>query len=289
MLIDTHCHLDAAEFDTDRSEVIRHALEAGVQAIVIPAVERANFAVVRELAGQVAGGAYALGIHPLYVQRADDADLDALRDAIRQSLGDPRFVAIGEIGLDFFVPEIASGEPRARQERFYAAQLAMAAEFKLPVLLHVRKSQDILLKYLRRHERIGGIAHAFNGSAQQAQAFVEQGFALGLGGAMTYERALQIRRHATEVDLRHLVLETDAPDIPGLAASAAAAQPAWRAGPHRPGAGRTARYHAGAGGAGDHGQCAAGVAAAVGRDPGRRLMPGDRSPTPYAGRLLIDH
>lgn len=214
MLIDTHCHLDAAEFDTDRSEVIRHALEAGVQAIVIPAVERANFAVVRELAGQVAGGAYALGIHPLYVQRADDADLDALRDAIRQSLGDPRFVAIGEIGLDFFVPEIASGEPRARQERFYAAQLAMAAEFKLPVLLHVRKSQDILLKYLRRHERIGGIAHAFNGSAQQAQAFVEQGFALGLGGAMTYERALQIRRHATEVDLRHLVLETDAPDIP---------------------------------------------------------------------------
>ncbi|AKP89961.1 DNAase [Achromobacter xylosoxidans] len=223
MLIDTHCHLDAAEFDTDRSEVIGHALEAGVQAIVIPAVERANFAVVRELAGQVAGGAYALGIHPLYVQRADDADLDALRDAIRQSLGDPRFVAIGEIGLDFFVPEIASGEPRARQERFYAAQLAMAAEFKLPVLLHVRKSQDILLKYLRRHERIGGIAHAFNGSAQQAQAFVEQGFALGLGGAMTYERALQIRRHATDVDLRHLVLETDAPDIP----------PAWLHPPQR--------------------------------------------------------
>ena len=223
MLIDTHCHLDAAAFDADRVQVAEHALEAGVQAIVIPAVERANFAVVRDLAARVAGGAYALGIHPLYVSRADDADLDALRVAVRESLGDPRFVAIGEIGLDFFVPEIAAGEPRARQERFYAAQLALAAEFGLPVLLHVRKSQDILLKYLRRHGRIGGIAHAFNGSAQQAQAFVEQGFALGLGGAMTYERALQIRRHATDIDLRHLVLETDAPDIP----------PAWLHPPQR--------------------------------------------------------
>lgn len=223
MLIDTHCHLDAAEFDTDRQQVADHAYEAGVQAIVIPAVERANFSIVREIAGQVDGGAYALGIHPLYVQRADDSDLDALREAVRHALVDPRFVAIGEIGLDFFVPEIASGEPRERQEHFYAAQLAMAAEFKLPVLLHVRKSQDILLKYLRRHSQIGGIAHAFNGSAQQAQAFIDHGFALGMGGAMTYERALQIRRHAVEVDLAHLVLETDAPDIP----------PAWLHPPER--------------------------------------------------------
>jgi TatD DNase family protein len=223
MLIDTHCHLDAAEFDADREQVADGACQAGVQSIVIPAVERANFSVVRELAGKTAGGAYALGIHPLYVQHASDADLEALRAAVKDALGDPRFVAIGEIGLDFFVPEIASGEPRERQERFYAAQLALAAEFGLPVLLHVRKSQDILLKYLRRHPRIGGIAHAFNGSAQQAQAFIDQGFALGLGGAMTYERALQIRRHAVDVDLAHLVLETDAPDIP----------PAWLHPPHR--------------------------------------------------------
>lgn len=223
MLIDTHCHLDAAEFNADRQQVADHACEAGVGSIVIPAVERGNFSVVQALAGQIAGGAYALGIHPLYVQRADDADLDVLRDTIKQCLGDPRFVAIGEIGLDFFVPEIATGEPRERQERFYAAQLAMAAEFKLPVLLHVRRSQDILLKYLRRHGPIGGIAHAFNGSAQQAQAFIDHGFALGMGGAMTYERALQIRRHAADVDLSHLVLETDAPDIP----------PAWLHPPRR--------------------------------------------------------
>ncbi|MCD0502224.1 TatD family hydrolase [Bordetella petrii] len=224
MLIDTHCHLDATEFDADRLAVARDAAAGGVHAIVIPAIGRANFATVRELAHRFEGGAYALGIHPLYVGQALDSDLDVLRDAVRAALDDPRFVAIGEIGLDFFVPEIATGEPRARQERFYDAQLALAAEFNLPVLLHVRRSQDILLKYLRRRPGVrGGIAHAFNGSAQQAQAFVERGFALGMGGAMTFTRALQIRRHAVDVGLDHLVLETDAPDIP----------PAWLHAPDR--------------------------------------------------------
>ena len=148
---------------------------------MIPAVERANFPIVRELASRVAGGAYALGIHPLYVQRADDADLDALRAAIAHRWAIP-FVAIGEIGLDFFVPEIASGEPRERQERFYAAQLAMAAEFGLPVLLHVRKSQDILLKYLRRHPRIGGIARSRSTAARSRRRRSSSGGSLGKAG-----------------------------------------------------------------------------------------------------------
>ncbi|AZY48906.1 TatD family hydrolase [Bordetella avium] len=224
MLIDTHCHLDAAEFDADRRALWQAAREAGVGAIVIPAVERANFRRVRDLAHAMDGGAYALGIHPLYVERARDEDLQALREAVEAALLDPRFVAIGEIGLDFFVPEIASGAPRERQERFYAAQLDLAAEFGLPVLLHVRRSQDMVLKYLRRQRGlVGGIAHAFNGSAEQAKAFINQGFALGLGGAMTYARALQIRRHASDIALDHLVLETDAPDIP----------PAWLHEPER--------------------------------------------------------
>jgi len=223
MLIDTHCHLDAGEFDDDRMQVAARAQAAGVRGIVIPAVERANFAVVRDLAHAVSGGAYALGIHPLFVERSDDADLRALRDAASAAMSDPRFVAIGEIGLDFFVKDIAAGAPRERQERFYAFQLELAAELGLPVLLHVRKSQDILLKHLRRSKVAGGIAHAFNGSVQQARAFVERGFALGLGGAMTFERALRIRGHATHFDLEHLVLETDAPDIP----------PAWLHEPDR--------------------------------------------------------
>ena len=134
---------------------------------------------VRDLARRTAGGAYALGIHPLYVERAGEGDLQALREAVQQALDDPRFVAIGEIGLDFFVPEIAAGAARAPE---ISTRPAGAGRQFLPVLLHVRKSQDILLKHLRRHGRIGGIAHAFNGSAQQAQAFVDLGFALGMGG-----------------------------------------------------------------------------------------------------------
>jgi TatD DNase family protein len=224
MLIDTHCHLDAQEFDEDRSQVIAQAAEAGVRGIVIPAVGRGNFETVRDLAHAVPGGAYALGIHPLYVGAAWDDDLAALRAAVESAMNDPRFVAIGEIGLDFFVKEIASGEARDKQERYYAAQLDLAVEFHLPVLLHVRRSQDVVLKYLRRyHGRLCGIAHAFNGSEQQARGFVDQGFALGIGGAMTFPRALQIRRHAQQLGVEHLVLETDAPDIP----------PAWLHAPDR--------------------------------------------------------
>ena len=214
MLIDTHCHLDAAEFDADRHEVIEAAERAGVGAILIPAVDVRNFSVVRTLAHEIKGGAYALGIHPMYVRYAKPQDLESLRHAVEQSMGDPRFVAIGEIGLDFFVQEIATGEAREQQEYFYAAQLDLAEEFGLPVLLHVRRSQDVLLKHLRKRSRIGGMAHAFNGSLQQAQQFVDLGFALGMGGAMTYARALQIRRIATDMPLDALVLETDAPDIP---------------------------------------------------------------------------
>ncbi|MGB6009572.1 TatD family hydrolase [Castellaniella sp.] len=214
MLVDTHCHLDASEFDADRPDVIRRARQAGVQGIVIPAVCRSNFQTVRDLAASLPGGAYALGIHPLYVPQADEDDLAALEDRLHAWRGDPRLVAIGEIGLDFFVPEVSAPALRVRQERFYTRQLDLARQFGLPVLLHVRKSQDVLLKHLRRRPPIGGIAHAFNGSAQQAGQFLGQGFALGVGGAMTFDRALQIRRLAAQMPATALVLETDAPDIP---------------------------------------------------------------------------
>ncbi|WP_088281930.1 TatD family hydrolase [Ideonella sp. A 288] len=207
--IDTHCHLDAAEFDADRAEVLVRARGAGVAMQVLPAVEVANFDSVRRLA-HAEGLAYALGIHPLYVDRAADDALDRLADALKAHRGDPRLVAVGEIGLDGFVP----GLDLARQERFYQAQLALAREAGLPVILHVRRSADGLLKGLRRIGVAGGIAHAFNGSRAQADVFVGLGFALGFGGAMTFDRALQIRRLAAELPDAALVLETDAPDIP---------------------------------------------------------------------------
>ncbi|GAA5235487.1 TatD family deoxyribonuclease [Verticiella sediminum] len=214
MLIDTHCHLDAAEFDDDRAQVIAASRCAGVRAVVLPAIAPSNYAAVRELAHGMPGGAYALGIHPLLVSRTPDEAIDALRQAVQQALADPRFVAVGEIGLDLFVKEIASGVELQRQERFFAEQLRIAAEFDLPVLVHVRRSQDLVHKHLRRIPVRGGFAHAFNGSEQQADRFIAQGLALGVGGAMTYPRSLQIRRHAARVGLEHLVLETDAPDIP---------------------------------------------------------------------------
>ena len=207
--IDTHCHLDAAEFDPDRAAVVERARAAGVRQLVLPAVQAADFDRVRELAHAV-DGAYALGIHPLYVQQAAESDLALLRDTLRAWCGDDRLVAVGEIGLDHFVP----GLDRDRQEHFYLAQLALAREFDLPVILHVRRSADALLKGLRRIKVPGGIAHAFNGSAQQAGMFVELGFKLGFGGAMAFERALQIRRLAATLPETALVLETDAPDIP---------------------------------------------------------------------------
>ncbi len=209
MWIDTHCHLDAAEFDADRTDVIARAAAAGVARIVLPAVQVANFDTVRTLA-HAHGFVYALGIHPLCVDRAADGDLRRLRQALAAQRGDPRLVAVGEIGLDHFVP----GLDRARQEHFYAEQLTLAQEFGLPVILHVRRSADTLLKHLRRCPVRAGFAHAFNGSEQQARAFVELGFKLGFGGAMTFERALQIRRLAQVLPLDAIVLETDAPDIP---------------------------------------------------------------------------
>lgn len=209
MWIDTHCHLDAPEFDADRDAVVTRARAGGVPMLVIPAVEAAHFDRVRALA-HAHGCVYALGIHPLLAHRAGPDDLERLAQALQQHRDDPRLVAVGEIGLDGFVP----GLDRAVQQRFYVQQLRLARRFGLPVILHVRRSADALLQGLRREPVAGGLAHAFNSSLQQAQDFLNRGFRLGFGGAMTHERALRIRALARELPAEALVLETDAPDIP---------------------------------------------------------------------------
>ena len=211
--IDTHCHLDAAEFDADRDAVRQNAKTLGVEKCVIPAVMASHFDEVRLLAHRHAD-AYALGIHPLYTQQAEDKDLATLDAHLHAHRDDPRLVAVGEIGLDGFVPEINTPEAFAKQTHFFEAQLQIAQRHQLPVILHVRRSADGLLKGLRQFPVAGGIAHAFNGSLQQAKMFIEMGFKLGFGGAMTYDRATKLRALATELPLSALVLETDAPDIP---------------------------------------------------------------------------
>ncbi len=216
MWIDTHAHLDAPELASHLGGVASMRALAGARGVdrcVIPAVHAGNFDEVRGLAHAL-GDSYALGIHPLYVPQAREKDLQRLDEALQAHRDDPRLVAVGEIGLDLFVPALCTPDMRERQQHFYRAQLRLARRHDLPVILHVRRSADLLLKHLREVPVQGGIAHAFNGSAQQAQGFVERGFCLGFGGALTFDTARQLRRLVTELPLSALVLETDAPDIP---------------------------------------------------------------------------
>ncbi|MBK7422877.1 MAG: TatD family hydrolase [Propionivibrio sp.] len=210
MLIDSHCHLDAREFDADRDAVIVAAHAAGVSGIVIPSVEKNNFSAVRDCCRRYPGCFPAYGIHPLYLDRASEDDFSTLREWLRkESIGAFPPLALGEIGLDYFVP----GFDAARQEHFFIEQLKIAREFDLPVLLHVRRSLDQVLKCLRRIGVRGGIAHAFNGSHQQADEFIRLGFRLGFGGAMTYPGSTRIRKLASTLPINAIVLETDAPDM----------------------------------------------------------------------------
>ena len=209
---DTHCHLDAAEFAADRDEVWAAARAAGLAQVVVPAVEAASFAEVRACCRRYPGCLPAYGIHPMYVGRAREEDLAELRGWLARE----PVVAVGEIGLDFYVPE---GDP-VRQEHFFVEQLKLAREFDLPVILHVRRAVDAVLKQLRRYPVRGGIAHSFNGSRQQADEFIKLGLKLGFGGAMTYSGSTRIRQLAATLPLESIVLETDAPDIP----------PAWLGG-----------------------------------------------------------
>jgi len=214
VFIDTHCHLDAAEFNGDQAALVKAAQAAGVSRIVVPSVARTNFEAVRRLCEQFPDCAPAYGIHPMYTGAAAPDDLDALREFLVQHTP----VAIGEIGLDFFIEHY----DRARQEHFFAEQLRLAREFDLPVLLHIRRAQDIVLKHLRQFYGSGGpstelrtgIVHAFSGSRQQAEEFIGLGFKLGFGGAMTHSRATRLRELAATLPLDSIVLETDAPDIP---------------------------------------------------------------------------
>lgn len=209
LLIDSHCHLDAPEFEPDRAAVWASARQQGVWGVVVPAVHRANWLAVQQLAEAHEGIFFALGIHPLYVNEATEEDLLALGALLAELRDHPRLVGIGEIGLDYFVP----GLDRAWQQRVFEAQLRLARDLDLPVILHSRRAVDQVASALRRFRPASGIAHAFNGSLQQATQLIGLNMALGFGGAMTFERARNIRRLASSLPAECLVLETDAPDI----------------------------------------------------------------------------
>ncbi len=205
MLIDSHIHLDAPEFDADRDAIVARSRTAGITRWVVPAITVDTFAKTREMS-RYAGVSVAYGLHPIYIDQHRDEHIAELAGWLEQE----QPVAVGEIGLDFFV----AGLDAVRQVAVFEAQLKLARDFDLPVIVHIRRSQDQVLKYLRKWKVRGGIAHAFNGSRQQADEFLKLGFKLGFGGAMTYSGSLRIRKLAAELPLEAIVLETDAPDIP---------------------------------------------------------------------------
>jgi TatD DNase family protein len=204
-LFDTHCHLDVEEFADDRQQVLQRARAAGVSRLIIPGIHAAGWPQLVELCRDEAGLYSALGLHPIYLEQHRTEDADALAEWVEKY----QPLAIGEIGLDYYIQDL----DRERQQQLFEAQLVIAREANLPVLLHVRKAHDQVLATLRRLRIRGGIAHAFSGSLQQAEQYMELGFKLGFGGMLTYERSSKLRRLAKTLPISAIVLETDAPDM----------------------------------------------------------------------------
>ena len=204
-LIDSHCHLDFAAFSEDREQVLSNCLAREIKHIVIPGVTANSWLSLMELCNQHIMLHFALGLHPIFLNQHQQSDLDQLD----QLLTHQPAIAVGEIGLDFFVKEL----DKNKQIEFFEAQLLLAKKHNLPVILHTRKSHDQTIALLKKHQVKGGIAHAFNGSIQQAHAYIELGFKLGFGGMLTYQRSTKLRKLAKELPLEAIVLETDSPDM----------------------------------------------------------------------------
>jgi TatD DNase family protein len=204
-LIDTHCHIDLPVFDADRTRVLKHCQSSGITRIVVPGVMAKTWDNLQTLCDSDAALYPCFGLHPVYLAQHTGSDIEALAQRIEQH----RPIAVGEIGLDYFLEGLDHG----RQQALFDDQLTVAANASLPVLLHVRKSHDAVLASLRKSRVKGGICHAFNGSLQQADRYIELGFKLGFGGMLTYERSHKLHRLAKQLPIEAIVLETDAPDM----------------------------------------------------------------------------
>lgn len=209
-LIDTHNHLDFPDFDADRTAVLARCRALGVGRQVLAGVYRANWQRVWDLAGAEPGLYAAFGLHPLYLERHAAGDIEELGTWLRRLRGEERLCAIGEFGLDYYLTEL----DRDRQQALFEAQLRLAAELELPVLLHVRRAHAATIATLKRFRLPrAGIVHAFAGSREEAREYLRLGFRLGLGGAPTWPQANRLRRVVAELPLEAVVLETDAPDM----------------------------------------------------------------------------
>ncbi len=209
-LIDTHTHLDFPDFDTDRSQLLANARQKGVERLVVLGVYQTNWQRVWDLAQQEDSLYAALGLHPVYLEQHQPEHLQALRTWLERLAGHDKLCAIGEFGLDYYLPEL----DRDRQQALFEAQLQLAADFELPPLLHVRRSHAQVIATLKRFKlKRAGIIHAFAGSYEEAREYIKLGFKLGLGGAATWPQALRLRKVVAQLPLEAIVLETDSPDM----------------------------------------------------------------------------
>jgi len=210
-LIDTHTHLDFPDFDADRDAVLASSRVSGVRQMVVLGVYQTNWQRLWDLALREEGLYAALGMHPVYLQQHRPGHLFELRDWLERLADHPKLCAVGEFGLDYFLPDL----PKEQQQALFEAQLNLAAEFELPALLHVRRAHAVTIATLKRHKlKRGGIVHAFSGSLEEAREYLKLGFKLGLGGAPTWPQALRLRKVVAQLPLDAIVLETDSPDMP---------------------------------------------------------------------------
>jgi TatD DNase family protein len=205
-LVDSHCHLDFQLFDNDRADILSHCQQLGISDIVIPGVTAEKWDRLLELCEQSILLHSALGLHPLFIDQHKAEHLLQLKKLIETA----HPVAIGEIGLDFYLPN----HDKQVQIALFTEQLKLAQSAQLPVLLHVRKAHDHTISLLKMHRVVGGIVHAFNGSLQQAAQYQKLGFLLGVGGVITHLKATRLRALFSQLPLSSIVLETDAPDMP---------------------------------------------------------------------------
>lgn len=205
-LVDTHSHFDVDAFDIDRAQTLQRAKDEGVVAQIVPAIDAAGWPRLSEVCATDAGLHAAYGLHPIYLPQHRPEHLLALRAQLEQE----RCVAVGEIGLDYFIEDL----DRERQQHYFEAQLELAREFELPVIVHGRRAFDAVIATLRRFMPLRGVVHSFAGSEEQAEQLYRLGFMLGIGGPVTYERAQRLRRLVAAMPIDHLLLETDSPDQP---------------------------------------------------------------------------
>lgn len=209
-LFDSHSHIDVDAFDGDRDDVMVRARAAGVVGQLVPAIAAAGWSRLRDVCAMYPGELHAAyGMHPMYLDAHRPEHLEQLREWLKS----PDCVAVGEIGLDYFVETL----DRERQQFFFDAQLRLAREFDLPVIVHARRAVDAVIASMKKIGGLRGIVHSFAGSTEQAEQLWKMGFLLGIGGPVTYERAQRLRGLVATMPLDHLVLETDSPDQPDSA------------------------------------------------------------------------